>query len=310
MLSGVAFHEVLDKYSTYLSKNSKESDLLEANEILTKVLKKYDIEDRQELREAIENYLAGYEEDIRNLYGTELKIYIDDRGVACREDEAIFMGILDKVYVDENQNYLIVDYKTGQRVYADTRQFEYYALLLASEVGGVFNSITAKADFARLGFDKVYHTATEYPIETFEEIMAQIEKIEKEKEFRPVISDGCLTCPFRSVCPAIKDKISTETSQANIALEYLRLKAEIKNLEIQLKAMAEHEPITINKTFLGYATTVKKKYDIDKVVQETIDRGLPFSEVFAVNSAKAKKYNWIEPISEEQVSRFTVKKAK
>jgi putative RecB family exonuclease len=154
----------------------------------------------EDAKTLIENYFSMEDATKVDVKGVELQLHTDLDGLNLT-------GILDRLDKDSDDNYIIVDYKTG-RIPLESQENErlaqlfIYAILCADNYGIVPTGVKLlylreKIILAsKINAQKVSSTKKK-----LKAIYKAIERSCEAKEFRPKVSYKCTNCYFSNYCP-------------------------------------------------------------------------------------------------------------
>lgn len=216
---GNAIHECFEQLISMMAEGEEIKSLF-VKELVAEKIAKFAVTEAllvQECYESVRLFLAGTPRvpaDIDTLVDTEEKLAIkkDDNNewIQCEWDdsEAIFRGMIDLLFIDDNHIATFMDHKTQKNVEKNTNtaQMQAYAFLVIKcypHVKGIKVRIHY-ADQSLHFFSKPYSFSREEIEFAEENIMNQIGVIESLAEYGKNTGGGvCDYCSVKSDCPAI-----------------------------------------------------------------------------------------------------------
>ena len=149
----------------------------------------------------VDRYLTLEDPDMVNAVGMELKLEINLDGVLLR-------GIIDRLDVTDDGEFVVVDYKTG-RVPSETFEHgsmggvQFYALLCEELLGRRPSKVRLLYLRGPLSIEA---QPTDQTVRAFRQrtaaVWKAIERACESEDFRPKPSPLCRWCSFQSLCPA------------------------------------------------------------------------------------------------------------
>lgn len=315
MRAGRAFHRALEEYSRWLYENGLKSDYDKAVAIANEC--GMGLPDKDEFVERVVNYLSGYEEQPELLIGVEMSLAVN-RGWNFTEwdDENAFLrGVIDKVYRDGDV-IVVVDYKTGERISYDKRQFHIYGLLmdrfLYTMEGQRTRKVVGMAVFPRFEYEEQF-LITDRDLELAQEWVEVVAgRIEEDMVdgFEGNIGEHCFTCPYRWICEAVKDEVDWDllkkTKEPSLLVEeYFKLSTRLDVIKGILKELTQDEEITVNGHRVGYFERKEYIWDVERVLDDIKEMGLA-KELLKIDSRKGLKYDWLKEKGLVGVKKSTV----
>ena len=316
LTNGRLFHAILEEYGSHLLATQQESDWDMAQKIAQKWASQ--APDSTNLLEVVGDYLASFKQPLEGLLGHEIKIAVDEDWHLADWDSCFFKGVLDRAYYVGGRG-VVIDYKTGERIAYDRRQFALYGALLQAHLGQEV-PIVGVVVFPRFAYEEQFLIEQKHVDLAKEWVRAVAEQIQGalEEGFEGRIGEHCITCPFKWRCQALQnapdidwDLIKKADTPELLLEEYARLSARLEVIKEALKELTEDRPITYAGLQAGYTDTKTYVWDVESVLEDIRDRGLA-GELLKLDSRKALKYDWIKEralVGVKKTSRWVVKKA-
>lgn len=206
-------------------------------------------------------------------------------------------GMID-LLKDEQSHVLITDFKTDHRVRSQTeidkdRQLRFYAWM-ASRKYPHADTFVCSIDFVRHGVTR----STTYTVDDIpaieKEIIAAIERIEADEEFKARPGTRCAWCSWTEICPVLQqgelEVVTGPNDAARAAEQLVVLKARIKTLEDMLKPWCSKEgAIPVNGMQVGYRTSHSAKYDFNPLAELLGQYGYISIDYLQPNTTAIKK---------------------
>lgn len=188
--------EMLQEYYYGESLSEKSiKDIKERIEICTCGL--IDSKSYKEIKNTAREILEVDEGKFDSIIVSELKVY----------------ALIDLLYIDENGNYIIVDWKTGKIGEEDKEQLMVYALYVMERYGASLDKIIGRIEYLLLGENAEYRFNTEDIINIKHRIEIDLNVIdaflEDKTQNKPIAKDNflmsddlkkCRKCKFRKLC--------------------------------------------------------------------------------------------------------------
>lgn len=157
-----------------------------------------------------------------------------------KTDIHILSGIIDRFDKISEDNYEIIDYKTSNKLssynqVAQNKQLSIYGLGILSKWPNIaLKNLKFSLYFLKQN-EKIQTKRTEKDLEeTKQEVIKQINQIQKTKVFNPNCGWYCSYCGYKHICPIYKNEYcSSKTKEETKQLieEYFKIEEEKQNLE-------------------------------------------------------------------------------
>mgnify|MGYP001169818693 CR=1 FL=1 len=201
------------KYGTDLHQTISDSLLEKKADYTVFTMEK--LEEAERLVDNALNYVGD-----RTLIGSEQKFGMDENFEETSYDTGVFRGIVDAIVYDPDEGIEVIDFKTNFADYPKT-QLLFYALLLNANYKVVPNKLT----FFSLRLNRaVSHTVTPKELEAYKtQLLNQKKIVETTKNYKPNPRESCSICSYLYLCPAAAVLQVPEISDAEQAMDLLKL---------------------------------------------------------------------------------------